>query len=345
MWVSPTCSAVFHIHPLDLIGQSSVEFMTNIEQLGFQLHIRRSAPFLASWHRFLLTTVPFSAPLPEMNRILHRITVLPPSSWGVAAPVDQAPFAESPVRFADSTLMNSLGGKLADLLRQTYPSSFGEEPLSSAIMASVHPVPVARASQKSSSRNASPHQSPQPFPSPPTVAQPNVPSASNLAMRRIWSAPQPLITPGDSDAEASPKMIAGASLTPKSARSTDNSPDLLMRETMDAQGWRWAQSSPTGNPASPKQRSVYRPSKRTDKMCEFCGRRESPEWRRGPSGPNSLCNACGIRHAKLRRSANKSTSTPPLTPQQNLTGSLSSSPVTAPAASVSQPVVEAAPIE
>ena len=43
---------------------------------------------------------------------------------------------------------------------------------------------------------------------------------------------------------------------------------------------------------------MYRPSKRTDVRCEFCGRTESPEWRRGPSGVNTLCNACGIKYSK-----------------------------------------------
>ena len=36
-------------------------------------------------------------------------------------------------------------------------------------------------------------------------------------------------------------------------------------------------------------------------MCEFCGANESPEWRRGPNGSNTLCNACGIKYAKRRR--------------------------------------------
>lgn len=36
-------------------------------------------------------------------------------------------------------------------------------------------------------------------------------------------------------------------------------------------------------------------------MCEFCGANFSPEWRRGPNGSNTLCNACGIKYAKRRR--------------------------------------------
>lgn len=33
-------------------------------------------------------------------------------------------------------------------------------------------------------------------------------------------------------------------------------------------------------------------------LCDECGTRESPEWRKGPNGPKTLCNACGLRWAK-----------------------------------------------
>ncbi|OZJ02977.1 hypothetical protein BZG36_03143 [Bifiguratus adelaidae] len=34
------------------------------------------------------------------------------------------------------------------------------------------------------------------------------------------------------------------------------------------------------------------------RICGFCQRRDSPEWRKGPNGPKELCNACGLRYAK-----------------------------------------------
>ncbi|KAJ3207986.1 blue light receptor [Dinochytrium kinnereticum] len=34
------------------------------------------------------------------------------------------------------------------------------------------------------------------------------------------------------------------------------------------------------------------------KKCEHCHTFESPEWRRGPTGPKTLCNACGLRYAR-----------------------------------------------
>ncbi|KAF8323090.1 GATA-domain-containing protein [Clavulina sp. PMI_390] len=33
-------------------------------------------------------------------------------------------------------------------------------------------------------------------------------------------------------------------------------------------------------------------------VCRTCGRTDSPEWRKGPEGPKTLCNACGLRWAK-----------------------------------------------
>ncbi|KAI0086361.1 hypothetical protein BDY19DRAFT_1075001 [Irpex rosettiformis] len=36
-------------------------------------------------------------------------------------------------------------------------------------------------------------------------------------------------------------------------------------------------------------------------VCTQCGRTDSPEWRKGPQGPKTLCNACGLRWAKSNR--------------------------------------------
>lgn len=35
--------------------------------------------------------------------------------------------------------------------------------------------------------------------------------------------------------------------------------------------------------------------------CHSCNRNETPEWRRGPDGARTLCNACGLHYAKLTR--------------------------------------------
>nr|XP_004247383.1 GATA transcription factor 23-like [Solanum lycopersicum] len=37
------------------------------------------------------------------------------------------------------------------------------------------------------------------------------------------------------------------------------------------------------------------------KSCSYCHTTTTPLWRSGPSGPKSLCNACGIKYNKKRR--------------------------------------------
>jgi hypothetical protein len=52
--------------------------------------------------------------------------------------------------------------------------------------------------------------------------------------------------------------------------------------------------------------------KTTDEyLCTDCGTLDSPEWRKGPKGPKSLCNACGLRWAKReKKNRNNSSSGP-----------------------------------
>ncbi|KAF2157684.1 hypothetical protein K461DRAFT_219864 [Myriangium duriaei CBS 260.36] len=47
-------------------------------------------------------------------------------------------------------------------------------------------------------------------------------------------------------------------------------------------------------------------------VCADCGTLDSPEWRKGPKGPKTLCNACGLRWAKKekKRSGPESGNTP-----------------------------------
>ncbi|WVF65770.1 hypothetical protein IAT40_000504 [Kwoniella sp. CBS 6097] len=45
--------------------------------------------------------------------------------------------------------------------------------------------------------------------------------------------------------------------------------------------------------------------KKTTTKCLGCGATETPEWRRGPMGPRTLCNACGLVHMKLQRKKKK----------------------------------------
>ncbi|EPE09597.1 zinc finger white collar 2 protein wc-2 [Ophiostoma piceae UAMH 11346] len=40
-------------------------------------------------------------------------------------------------------------------------------------------------------------------------------------------------------------------------------------------------------------------------VCNDCGTLDSPEWRKGPGGPKTLCNACGLRWAKKEKKEKK----------------------------------------
>lgn len=36
-------------------------------------------------------------------------------------------------------------------------------------------------------------------------------------------------------------------------------------------------------------------------FCLQCGTTQSPEWRAGPEGPKTLCNACGLAYYKKNK--------------------------------------------
>ncbi|KAF5639309.1 ankyrin repeat [Fusarium sp. NRRL 52700] len=54
---------------------------------------------------------------------------------------------------------------------------------------------------------------------------------------------------------------------------------------------------PTVNEKPLKRRGRAAPPGR----CQSCNRTDTPEWRRGPDGARTLCNACGLHYAKLER--------------------------------------------
>lgn len=51
-----------------------------------------------------------------------------------------------------------------------------------------------------------------------------------------------------------------------------------------------------------KKRSKY---SEMDLMCLSCGVKQTPEWRRGPAGAKTLCNACGLHWAKVLKAEGK----------------------------------------
>eukprot|EP01098_Paradermamoeba_levis_P007869 TRINITY_DN327_c0_g3_i2.p1 TRINITY_DN327_c0_g3~~TRINITY_DN327_c0_g3_i2.p1 ORF type:complete len:243 (+),score=46.61 TRINITY_DN327_c0_g3_i2:145-873(+) len=46
--------------------------------------------------------------------------------------------------------------------------------------------------------------------------------------------------------------------------------------------------------------SSHKLPKKSDRVCLFCATTNTAEWRMGPDGTNSLCNACGLRYANVK---------------------------------------------
>ncbi|CAG8770930.1 47_t:CDS:2, partial [Acaulospora morrowiae] len=63
-------------------------------------------------------------------------------------------------------------------------------------------------------------------------------------------------------------------------------------------------SSSQADPIQPQVFTQFAPQQRRNpnvvhgKKCESCHTSSSPEWRRGPTGHKTLCNACGLRYSR-----------------------------------------------
>ncbi|XP_006459254.1 hypothetical protein AGABI2DRAFT_177253 [Agaricus bisporus var. bisporus H97] len=68
-----------------------------------------------------------------------------------------------------------------------------------------------------------------------------------------------------------------------------------------------ASSTAGANTTAGQTKSKYRKRSRATPpgKCHSCNIRETPEWRRGPDGARTLCNACGLHYAKLMRKRDK----------------------------------------
>ncbi|RDL33150.1 PYP-like sensor (PAS) [Venustampulla echinocandica] len=69
--------------------------------------------------------------------------------------------------------------------------------------------------------------------------------------------------------------------------------------------------------ASERRKKIKLPE---EYVCTDCGTLESPEWRKGPSGPKTLCNACGLRWAKKEKKKPNSNQPSPAQPPGSSTG-------------------------
>ncbi|KAL6908290.1 hypothetical protein GGI43DRAFT_379154 [Trichoderma evansii] len=68
-------------------------------------------------------------------------------------------------------------------------------------------------------------------------------------------------------------------------------------DDQDVQMYNDSMKQPYGMTEVKKRRGRAAPPGR----CHSCNRIDTPEWRRGPDGARTLCNACGLHYAKLER--------------------------------------------
>lgn len=77
-------------------------------------------------------------------------------------------------------------------------------------------------------------------------------------------------------------------------------------------GSSWLPRGMVGREKEGKEAAAGRPNKRVRRKkmantstfngCVQCGVGDSPRWRRGPAGPLTLCNMCGLLYAKKAQS-------------------------------------------
>jgi hypothetical protein len=90
---------------------------------------------------------------------------------------------------------------------------------------------------------------------------------------------------------------------PSRSYSTSNSPAA---EPAPKSGGNWGSTKKSRGKKVLKRRSKYA---ELDLMCLSCGVKQTPEWRRGPAGAKTLCNACGLHWAKVLKAEGKAAST------------------------------------
>lgn len=98
-----------------------------------------------------------------------------------------------------------------------------------------------------------------------------------LLKQTYWLADSELIVPkSDTDAEVAEK-------------------EIVKKERFDFEGFEGFESFESENDGNNGQNPVL-PTRR----CTHCLSQRTPQWRAGPLGPKTLCNACGVRYKSGR---------------------------------------------
>ncbi|KAH0498858.1 hypothetical protein TgHK011_006086 [Trichoderma gracile] len=93
------------------------------------------------------------------------------------------------------------------------------------------------------------------------------------------------------------REVIVASLQSERAREGAKPPKGPYEEDQDVPMYGDSIKPPYGMTEVKKRRGRAAPPGR----CHSCNRIDTPEWRRGPDGARTLCNACGLHYAKLER--------------------------------------------
>lgn len=96
-----------------------------------------------------------------------------------------------------------------------------------------------------------------------------------------------------------PTLADGSERTLQSA--VDGRDPAAYYAALGATGPSHAPSYPHSGHADDADGAPHKRRKVESHVCTTCGRTDSPEWRKGPRGPKTLCNACGLRWAKKVR--------------------------------------------
>ncbi|KZT29738.1 hypothetical protein NEOLEDRAFT_1238515 [Neolentinus lepideus HHB14362 ss-1] len=136
-----------------------------------------------------------------------------------------------------------------------------------------------------------------PIPHPPT--QLNHPPVSERPPKRPWED----IARDENDHGPPPheaNMDSPVHHVPGSSGQTTAEQDMELIRTKRA-----TSSAGSGMPGQGKSKYRKRSRATPPGKCHSCNIRETPEWRRGPDGARTLCNACGLHYAKLMRKRDK----------------------------------------
>ncbi|KAK6144008.1 hypothetical protein DH2020_020828 [Rehmannia glutinosa] len=77
----------------------------------------------------------------------------------------------------------------------------------------------------------------------------------------------------------------------------NNSPSMYGTNEVGSTNFMFLQGYPPQNLGTPsrKRHNIE------GKICKSCGVNDTPLWRKGPDGPQTLCNACGLKYLRAAK--------------------------------------------